>query len=187
MTPRCLDRVLLFPPLNRPRVDPRQPAPRDRRVQQISRSRGSLAHWWTRPAGRHAGYAGAPRGCRRNSPPPMAKDASRASLATLSRTPLLIIDDWGPGAADRRATASFSEIVDDRCRREGSLVRSPDRSPALGRWHEVIGDHTIGDAILDWRYSQSTLQLRLSRGPACASATILEVNAAVSTGQTNAR
>lgn len=38
------------------------------------------------------------------------------------------------------------EIVDDRYEKGSLLITS---QIPIGRWHELIGDHTIGDAILD--------------------------------------
>jgi DNA replication protein DnaC len=67
-------------------------------------------------------------------------------LATLERTRLIIIDDWGlePLTAEQRR--DMLEIVDDRYEKGSLLVTS---QLPVKRWHELVGDPTIGDAILD--------------------------------------
>jgi DNA replication protein DnaC len=67
-------------------------------------------------------------------------------VATLERTRLLIIDDWGPEPLTAEQRRDLLEVVDDRYDKGSLLITS---QVPIGRWHEVIGDHTIGDAILD--------------------------------------
>ena len=67
-------------------------------------------------------------------------------MATLERTRLLIIDDWGPEPLTAEQRRDLLEIVDDRYEKGSLLITS---QIPIGRWHEVIADHTIGDAILD--------------------------------------
>jgi DNA replication protein DnaC len=67
-------------------------------------------------------------------------------LATLERTRLLIIDDWGPEPLTAEQRRDLLEIVDDRYERGSLLVTS---QVPVTRWHELVGDPTIGDAILD--------------------------------------
>ncbi len=67
-------------------------------------------------------------------------------LATLERTRLLIIDDWGPEPLTAEQRRDLLEVVDDRYEKGSLLVTS---QLAVGRWHELIGDPTMGDAILD--------------------------------------
>lgn len=59
---------------------------------------------------------------------------------------LLILDDWGlePLGPDQRH--DLLEIVEDRYGRGATLITS---QLPLDRWHDVIGDPTIADAILD--------------------------------------
>jgi len=66
-------------------------------------------------------------------------------LATLERTRLLIIDDWGPEPLTSEQRRDLLEIVEDRYERGSLLVTS---QVPVNRWHELIGDRTIGDAIL---------------------------------------
>ena len=67
-------------------------------------------------------------------------------LKSLARAQLLILDDWGLSvltAADRR---DLLEILDDRHGRASTVVTS---QVPVDTWHEVIGDPTLADAILD--------------------------------------
>jgi len=67
-------------------------------------------------------------------------------LAMLERTRLLIIDDWGPEPLTAEQRRDLLEIVDDRYEKGSLLVTS---QVPMARWHELMGDPTIGDAILD--------------------------------------
>ena len=67
-------------------------------------------------------------------------------LATLERTRLLIIDDCGPEPLTAEQRRDLLEIVDDRYEKGSLLVTS---QVPVKRWHELMGDPTIGDAILD--------------------------------------
>ena len=67
-------------------------------------------------------------------------------MTTLERTRLLIIDDWGPEPLNAEQRRDLLEIVDDRYDRGSLLVTS---QVPVNRWHEVIGDPTLADAILD--------------------------------------
>ena len=67
-------------------------------------------------------------------------------LATLERTRLLIIDDWGPEPLTAEQRRDLLEIVDDRYEKGSLLITS---QVPVNRWHELVGDPTLGDAILD--------------------------------------
>jgi DNA replication protein DnaC len=67
-------------------------------------------------------------------------------LSAIERTRLLIIDDWGPEPLTAEQRRDLLEIVDDRYDKGSLLITSQVPIP---RWHEVIGDMTLGDAILD--------------------------------------
>jgi DNA replication protein DnaC len=67
-------------------------------------------------------------------------------LKSLARIELLVLDDWGlapPSAEQRR---DLLEIVDDRHDRASTLITS---QLPVDRWHDMIGDPTLADAILD--------------------------------------
>ncbi len=67
-------------------------------------------------------------------------------LATLSRTDVIILDDWGlvPFTDDQRR--DMLEILEDRHGRRSTIVTS---QIPTERWHETINDPTLADAILD--------------------------------------
>jgi len=67
-------------------------------------------------------------------------------LASLGRPDLLIIDDFGPEPLAAEHRRDLLEIVDDRYGRSSLLITS---QVPVNRWHEVIADPTLGDAILD--------------------------------------
>jgi DNA replication protein DnaC len=59
---------------------------------------------------------------------------------------LLILDDWGLEPLDAAARHDLLEIVEERYRRRSTIITS---QIPLDRWHELIGDPTYADAILD--------------------------------------
>jgi DNA replication protein DnaC len=67
-------------------------------------------------------------------------------MTALERIRLLIIDDWGPEPLNPDQRRDLLEIVDDRDDRGSLLITS---QVPVNRWHEVIGDPTLADAILD--------------------------------------
>ena len=67
-------------------------------------------------------------------------------MTSLERTRLLIIDDWGPEPLTAEQRRDLLEIVEDRYDKASLLITS---QVPVNRWHEVIGDPTIADAILD--------------------------------------
>jgi len=67
-------------------------------------------------------------------------------LAALERTRLLIVDDWGPEPLTAGQRRDLLEIVEDRYEKGSLLITS---QVPVARWHELVGDPTIGDAILD--------------------------------------
>jgi len=67
-------------------------------------------------------------------------------LASLARTDLLILDDWGLQVMTANHRRDLMEIVEDRYDRGSLIITS---QVPVNRWHEIIGDPTIADAILD--------------------------------------
>ena len=67
-------------------------------------------------------------------------------MRALGGVKLLILDDWGlePLTAEQRH--DMLEIVEDRYGRGATLVTS---QIPVDRWHDLIGDPTLADAILD--------------------------------------
>ena len=74
-------------------------------------------------------------------------DGSYAKLlARLARTHLLILDDWGMAGLEDLGRRDFLEVLDDRYGRKATLVTS---QVPVDHWHEIVGEATFGDAILD--------------------------------------
>lgn len=67
-------------------------------------------------------------------------------LATLERTDLLVIDDWGTTALTDEQPRHLFEILDDRYDRRSTLIAA---QLPIKHWHQIIGDPTLADAILD--------------------------------------
>lgn len=67
-------------------------------------------------------------------------------IQRLARTWLLILDDWGLAALDDQGRHDLLEILDDRYGRRGILLTS---QLPVDDWHEIVGEPTFGDAILD--------------------------------------
>ena len=67
-------------------------------------------------------------------------------LKNLARADLLILDDWGLAPLTPEQARDLLEIIDDRHGRGSTIVTS--QLPA-DHWHEVLGNPTIADAILD--------------------------------------
>ena len=67
-------------------------------------------------------------------------------LKKFSKTSLLVIDDLGLEKATAAQYRDLLEVLDDRHGTASTLITSQ-FPPA--RWHELIGDATVADAILD--------------------------------------
>ena len=67
-------------------------------------------------------------------------------MKRLGKVSLLILDDWGlePFGPDQRR--DLLEIVEERYGRGATLITS---QIPVDRWHDIIGEPTIADAILD--------------------------------------
>lgn len=67
-------------------------------------------------------------------------------MQTLAKTDLLILDDWGLAPLGDRERRDLLEVIEDRSGRRATLVTS---QLPVDHWHELVGDPTFGDAILD--------------------------------------
>lgn len=65
---------------------------------------------------------------------------------TLARVHLLILDDWGLEPLDDQARHDLLEILEDRYGRRSTIITS---QLPVSAWHDVIGNPTYADAILD--------------------------------------
>lgn len=88
-------------------------------------------------------------------------DGSRTRLLQrLARANLLILDDWGLAPLDDPARQDLLEVLDDRYGRRGTLLTS---QVPVDHWHEIVGEPTFGDAILD-RLLHNAHRITLSGG-----------------------
>ena len=77
---------------------------------------------------------------------------------SLTKTQLLILDDWGPDRLTASQRRDLMEIVEDRYGAGSTLITS---QLPLSTWHDVIGEPTFADAILD-RIVHNAYRLELS-------------------------
>jgi len=80
-------------------------------------------------------------------------------LKTLGHVQLPILDDWGLSVLNGSERRDLLEILDDRHARASIIVTS---QVHVEHWHEIIGDPTLGDAILD-RLVHKAHRLQLAR------------------------
>jgi DNA replication protein DnaC len=67
-------------------------------------------------------------------------------MRALCRVDLLVLDDWGLTQLDAHARHDLMEVLEERHGRRAIIVTS---QIPVDRWHDVIGDPTYADAILD--------------------------------------
>ena len=67
-------------------------------------------------------------------------------LRALGGVQLLILDDWGLEPLDAAARHDLLEILEERYGRRSTIITS---QIPLDKWHDLIGDPTYADAILD--------------------------------------
>jgi DNA replication protein DnaC len=64
----------------------------------------------------------------------------------LSRTDLLILDDFGLTHLEQQQRMDFMEIIEDRHACKATIIAS---QLPVESWYDVIGENTIADALLD--------------------------------------
>jgi DNA replication protein DnaC len=67
-------------------------------------------------------------------------------IAKMERQNLLILDDFGIQPFDAQSRAALMEIIEDRHGKGSIIITS---QVPVSKWHEVIGEKTVADAILD--------------------------------------
>lgn len=67
-------------------------------------------------------------------------------LQKLSRTNLLIVDDWGLSPLSDTERRDFLEIMEDRYNVRSTIISS---QIPVEKWHDLIGEPTVADAICD--------------------------------------
>ena len=81
-------------------------------------------------------------------------------LATLAKTDLLVLDDWGLTKLTAEHRRDLLEILEDRHGIRSTLATS---QLPVDKWHDIIGDPTLADAILD-RLVHTAYRLNLKGG-----------------------
>ena len=67
-------------------------------------------------------------------------------MRSFARTDLIVLDDWGLAKLTDRERRDLLELIDDRHSHRSTLVTS---QLPVEHWHEVIGEPTLADALLD--------------------------------------
>lgn len=67
-------------------------------------------------------------------------------MNSLAKTNLLVIDDWGLSALTEPQRRDLLEIMEDRHNLQSTIITS---QLPVKHWHEIIGNQTLADAILD--------------------------------------
>ena len=67
-------------------------------------------------------------------------------MASMAKTDVIILDDWGFAPLTANQRRDLLEVIDDRHGHKSTIVTS---QLPIEQWHDLIGDATIADAILD--------------------------------------
>jgi DNA replication protein DnaC len=67
-------------------------------------------------------------------------------LAAWARVEVLLLDDFAMQALSNQQGADLLEVIEDRTQRRSTIVTS---QLAVKHWHEMLGDPTLADAIMD--------------------------------------
>ena len=67
-------------------------------------------------------------------------------LIRLAKTDLLVVDDWGLSSLTDAERRDFLEVMEDRHGIRSTIITS---QYPVAKWHELIGEPTLADAILD--------------------------------------
>ena len=67
-------------------------------------------------------------------------------IGKLEKQDLLILDDFGPKPLDNINRHALMEIIEDRHGQRSTIIAS---QLPVSKWHDIIGERTLADAILD--------------------------------------
>ena len=79
-------------------------------------------------------------------------------IKKIKRSPLLILDDFGLAPFDSASRQTMMDLVEDRHDQSSTIIAS---QIPVNKWHDLIGEGTIADAILD-RIVNSAHRITLS-------------------------
>lgn len=86
-----------------------------------------------------------------------ADGSAMKELVKIEKQDLLILDDFGIQPFDQASRASLLEVIEDRHGKRSTIFTS---QLPVSSWHELIGEKTVADAILD-RIVHGALRLEL--------------------------
>lgn len=81
-----------------------------------------------------------------------SRDRYEREVSLISKTDLLVLDDFGLSKLENSDRLSFLEILEDRWGRASTIVVS---QRPLASWHEILGEPTVADAICDRLFSNA--------------------------------
>lgn len=67
-------------------------------------------------------------------------------MRAIGKVDVLILDDWGISKLTDEQRKEFLEVMEDRYELKSTIITS---QIPVKNWHDIIGDSTIADAILD--------------------------------------
>ena len=67
-------------------------------------------------------------------------------MRSFARTDLIVLDDWGLAKLTDQQRRDLLELIDDRHGQRSTIVTS---QLPIEHWHDVVGEPTLADAILD--------------------------------------
>ena len=67
-------------------------------------------------------------------------------LARIAKIRLLILDDWATAKLTVEQRRDLMEVIEDRYQRASTILAT---QVLIDRWHDMIGDPTYADAIMD--------------------------------------
>lgn len=76
----------------------------------------------------------------------MADGSYLKIMAKIEKNDLLILDDFGLQKLEGHAQQALMEMIEDRHQKRSTIIAS---QLPVGKWHDVIGDSAIADAVLD--------------------------------------
>jgi len=74
-------------------------------------------------------------------------------LATLERTPLIVLDDFGLQPLDQTLRLTLLQMLEDRYARKSVIITS---QLPISKWYDYFNDPTLADAIMDRVTSKAT-------------------------------
>jgi len=101
---------------------------------------------------------------------------------TLAKVDLLVMDDFGPDRLNASQRRDLMEIIEDRHGRNSTIITS---QLPIDKWHEIIGEPTFADAILD-RIVHNAYRLKLN-GPSIRKTKAINAEAAASDTPSDAK